>query len=451
MSDERIGERGGEGGLTTPVDFFIFEVLPYLAIAVAVVASVYRYYTDRFSISSDSSQLLESRQLRWGSVSWHYAIIVVLGVHIVTSLLPAYVSSVIADATGFHLSQLTAWALAIVVLAGLAVLISRRLVNSRVAAATIPMDWVLLASLMLQVGLGAYLAFFDRGAAQWFLQIVVPWLQSLLSFNPNIQAVSYLPLAAKVHVLNALVLVMLIPFTKLIHMFTLPVTYLWRPYQLAIWNRSKRGVVEGGEAEALAARRRNFLRVSAAAAITLVAGALVVILKLSPPPPSTTPPPSSTTTTTTAPTFPRTKVTNVSSLVAGQSMVFNYPLTGEPNLLVKLGQKAEGGVGPDGDIVAFSRFCQHLGCAIGFQASGSPPPCNSSYVPQGPVGYCCCHNSVFDFANGGKVLQGPSPLPVPQVKLEVDSSGDIYAVGMGPPTIYNHNTGSTDVSADLQG
>jgi arsenite oxidase small subunit len=144
-------------------------------------------------------------------------------------------------------------------------------------------------------------------------------------------------------------------------------------------------------------------------------------------------------------------VTNVANLVAGQPVVFSYPLGDEPSLLVKLGVKAVGGVGPDGDIVAFSRLCQHLGCAFGFLPSGSSPPCNPSYVPTGPVGYCCCHNSVYDFANGGKVLAGPAPRPAPQVQLEVDSNDDIYAVGMGPPTIYGHNTGSNDVSADLQG
>jgi Rieske Fe-S protein len=72
-------------------------------------------------------------------------------------------------------------------------------------------------------------------------------------------------------------------------------------------------------------------------------------------------------------------------------------------------------------------------------------------VASGPVGYCCCHGSVYDLANAGKVIGGPAPRPLPMVVLDVDSSGDIYAVGMTPPTIFGHNTGSNDVSADLQG
>jgi arsenite oxidase small subunit len=126
-------------------------------------------------------------------------------------------------------------------------------------------------------------------------------------------------------------------------------------------------------------------------------------------------------------------------------------LDNEPNILVKLGQKADGGVGPEGDLVAFSGVCQHLGCIYAFQAPGTSPTCNASYSAAGPEGYCCCHGSVFDFLHGAKVLSGPSPRPQPQVLLEVDESGNVYATGMTPPTIFGHNTGSNDVSSDLEG
>jgi len=149
--------------------------------------------------------------------------------------------------------------------------------------------------------------------------------------------------------------------------------------------------------------------------------------------------------------FPRVKVAQLADLSVNQPVVFAYPLDNEPNILVKLGEKADGGVGPDGDLVAFSGVCQHLGCIYGFQAPGTSPACNPSYRATGPVGYCCCHGSVFDFLNGAKVLSGPSPRPQPQVLLEVDDSGNVYATGMTPPTIFGHNTGSNDVSSDLQG
>ncbi len=168
---------------------------------------------------------------------------------------------------------------------------------------------------------------------------------------------------------------------------------------------------------------------------------------------TTTPSTTQTTsqTTSSAAGFPTTMVATVSQLVVGQPVLFNYPLSDEPSFLVKLGTKATGGVGPDGDIVAFSAICQHVGQKVAFQAANSPPSCNPSYTPQGPVGFCCTHYSTYDLVNGGNVIGGPAPLPIPQVQLKVDASGNISAVGMGPPTIYGHNTGSNDVSADLQG
>lgn len=149
--------------------------------------------------------------------------------------------------------------------------------------------------------------------------------------------------------------------------------------------------------------------------------------------------------------FPRVKVAQIGDLQPNQPISFNYPLDDEPNILLKLGVKADGGVGPDGDIVAFSNVCQHLGCIYGFESAGSTPNCNAAYVADRPVGYCCCHGTVFDFLHRAKVIAGPSPRPQPQVMLEVDNSGSIFAVGMGPPTIFGHNTGSNDVSADLEG
>ena len=77
-------------------------------------------------------------------------------------------------------------------------------------------------------------------------------------------------------------------------------------------------------------------------------------------------PASTTTTSTTSSPFPQLMIANVSDLVVSTPVSFNYPLEETPNILVKLGVKADGGVGPDGDIVAYSVVCQHLGCIYGF-------------------------------------------------------------------------------------
>ncbi len=187
--------------------------------------------------------------------------------------------------------------------------------------------------------------------------------------------------------------------------------------------------------------RRVLLKYGVVASAVIAAGGIGAIVRF-----ATHPPPS------TAGTFPRVKVANVSSLAVGVPVYFAYPLDNEPNLLVKLGVPAKGGVGPEGDIVAFSQICQHLGCNYGYLAPGQSPPCDPNYRAAEPVGYCCCHGTVYDFTNEAAVLSGPSPRPQPPVLLEVDAAtGDIFAVGMGPPAIFGHGTGSNDVSNDLQG
>ncbi len=181
--------------------------------------------------------------------------------------------------------------------------------------------------------------------------------------------------------------------------------------------------------------RRNLLRAALIfPLVVVVAGVSAIVRSLASP--FSLPAQQSSTTTMTS-VFPRVKVANLSDVTVDNPVSFNYPLDSEANVLAKLGTKAQGGIGPNSDIVAFSVICQHQGCR--FNVSGSS-------------GRCPCHGSIFDLANGGRVIGGPAPRPVPQVILALDSStGDIYATGMTPPTIYGHNTGSDDVSYDLQG
>ncbi|MDE1858478.1 MAG: Rieske 2Fe-2S domain-containing protein [Thaumarchaeota archaeon] len=199
---------------------------------------------------------------------------------------------------------------------------------------------------------------------------------------------------------------------------------------------------EGPAGEDKDESRRDFLKTAAAISGVLAVAGIASVMKSVVIP--SVPGPTQT-------GFPRVKVSSLGELSTGKVVIFNYPLDNEPNILVKLGQKASGGVGPDGDIVAFSQICQHLGCIWGYVAPGASPSVNPSYVAAQPAGYCPCHGSVYDLSQGAKVIGGPSPRPQPQVQLDVDGSGNIYAVGMGPPAVFGHGTGSSDVSNDLQG
>lgn len=130
-------------------------------------------------------------------------------------------------------------------------------------------------------------------------------------------------------------------------------------------------------------------------------------------------------------------------------MSFNYPLQDEPNILVRLrGIKIPGGVGPSGDITAYSGICQHLGCIVPLLSYNPAKniPFEAKLIGYTPENwpsygliYCKCHGSQYDPTKGHKNLynDGPAPSPanhsLPQVVLEYDSTTDyIYATGMNP-------------------
>jgi len=219
-------------------DIVLFAVFPYLAIVVAIGGGVYRYRTNRFSYSTLSSQLLENRSLFWGSVPWHYGIVVVLLAHLIGFLMPGMWASITSAPAALYTIEMVGFAFGLAALVGMCVLIVRRFTTERILAVTSPMDGVLLVALLVQVALGIYVSLVYRWGADWYVDTAVPWLISLVSLNPQTQYVSSLPSAVKLHMLTGFVVIALFPFSRLVHLIMFPFWYLWRPYQLVISNRS---------------------------------------------------------------------------------------------------------------------------------------------------------------------------------------------------------------------
>jgi len=219
-------------------DIVLFAVFQYLAIVVAIGGGVYRYRTNRFSYSTLSSQLLENRSLFWGSVPWHYGIVVVLLAHLIGFLMPGMWASITSAPAALYTIEMVGFAFGLAALVGMCVLIVRRFTTERILAVTSPMDGVLLVALLVQVALGIYVSLVYRWGADWYVDTAVPWLISLVSLNPQTQYVSSLPSAVKLHMLTGFVVIALFPFSRLVHLIMFPFWYLWRPYQLVISNRS---------------------------------------------------------------------------------------------------------------------------------------------------------------------------------------------------------------------
>lgn len=223
--------------MTVNADMLLYALFPYAAILLAVVVGVIRFTTNRFSYSSLSSQFLESRRLFWGSVPFHYGILVVLAGHLIGFLFPRSVAAFNGVPVRLFILEATALAFGILTLVGLVVLIHRRITSAKVRAVTSRADVVLLVLLLSQVVTGIYTAIFYRWGSVWYIYTATPYLQSLLKLAPETQYVTGLPLMARLHILNAFGLIAILPFTRLVHLLVAPIPYLWRPYQLVVWNR----------------------------------------------------------------------------------------------------------------------------------------------------------------------------------------------------------------------
>lgn len=224
-------------------DMVSLELFPYVAIALAVGVGLFRYFSNRYSFSSLSSQFLENRNLFWGSVPWHYGIIIILTGHLIGFLFPKSVMAFNGVPMRLYILEVAAMAFAILTLIGIVGLIYRRVSNTRIQAVTSKMDVVLLVLLLFQVISGLWVALAYRWGSDWYVSVAVPWMWSLIKLNPDTAAMAQLPLMLKLHALNAFALVAVFPFTRLVHITTVPFTYIWRPYQVVIWMR--RGGAKG--------------------------------------------------------------------------------------------------------------------------------------------------------------------------------------------------------------
>lgn len=221
----------------------LFRIFPYVAAAVFVVVTAYRMRYRPFTVSSLSSQLLEREKLYWGSVSFHWGLTVILLAHLAALLVPSSFEAWNAAPVRLYLLEGTGLALALWALVGLSVLLYRRLSSARVRAVTTPMDLVVLGLLLAQVLSGLLVAVGYRFGSFWGTGVFVPYMRSLFTLSPRPELVADLPWIVQTHAALFFVFLAVFPFTRLVHIVTLPLGYLVRPWQIVIWpGKRTRGV-----------------------------------------------------------------------------------------------------------------------------------------------------------------------------------------------------------------
>ena len=216
------------------LDRILWVIVPYISITVFIVGHVWRYRYDKFGWTTRSSELYEQRLLRWGSPLFHFGLLVGLLGHFVGIIIPAgWTTAVGISEPLYHAIAVTLGAIAgFCALAGMALLIYRRRTVGPVFSATTVNDKVmyLLLAVTVVLGLGTTVLGNLTDHPHDYRATVAPWFRSIFILQPRGELMVSAPLGFQLHALAAWALYAFWPFSRLVHAFSAPIGYLFRPY-----------------------------------------------------------------------------------------------------------------------------------------------------------------------------------------------------------------------------
>ena len=222
---------------------FLFGIYPYIALTVLIVGSIARYETVPFTWKSSSSQLLRRRQLIVGSVLFHVGVLVIFFGHLIGLLTPIAFFDALGISHGAkQILAIVAGGIAgVMALSGGLILLMRRLGDARIRVTSSFADIGILVLLLAQLVLGLFtilvsLQHLDGHEMTTFMS----WAQGIFTFDPN--AASYIAganIIFKLHLFLGLTIFLLFPFTRLVHMLSVPLRYLTRPGYQVVRSRRK--------------------------------------------------------------------------------------------------------------------------------------------------------------------------------------------------------------------
>lgn len=214
----------------------LFGVYPYIALAVCLVGCWIRFDREQYTWKTGSSQMLSNDNMRVASNLFHVGVIFILMGHLVGLLTPeAIYHHVISTQAKQILAMLSGGFFGIVCLVGLLMLIKRRLNDPRVRASSNPSDIILLLLLLAQLVLGLTTILVSTQHLDGSVMVLLAtWAQSLVTLQVDqaATAIADVNIIYKMHVLLGMTLILIVPFTRLVHVISAPVWYLLRPYQI---------------------------------------------------------------------------------------------------------------------------------------------------------------------------------------------------------------------------
>ena len=220
---------------------FLFIGIPYACIAIGIIGFIYRFYTRPQSMGAKSSQFLAKKtSIEIGIHFWHVGIILILTGHflafILTDLYKAF--KLLNPLIELFMDALR-WFAVLLTLVGLLILIGRRIQEPKLRVNTTLIEWVILFLFLQQVIFGSFIAFWFRDQPFWFENNVAAWIRSIYLLQPIDPVITSENWFVYIHATIPFIIIALLPFSKLVHLFSFPFTYLWRPYRRIIYNIQK--------------------------------------------------------------------------------------------------------------------------------------------------------------------------------------------------------------------
>lgn len=214
------------------LDTFLYLVLPYLAITSFVLGHIWRYRREGYTITARSTQVLERRWLRPGIILFHVGLLMVLGGHFIGILIPESVTESLGISEhAYHLVAVTAGMISgSILVIGFVILLARRILVPQVRRTTTKWDWTAEGMLAVVIGLGMWATIARNiiGGTYNYRETIAPWFRGIFTLNPDVALVAGAPALYQAHVVAAWVLLLIWPYTRLVHAWSVPVGYLVR-------------------------------------------------------------------------------------------------------------------------------------------------------------------------------------------------------------------------------
>jgi len=215
---------------------FLFGYLPYVALTVFVIGSIIRFDREQYTWRSGSSQILRKKTLFWGSNLFHVGILMLFVGHTVGLLTPPSVYHAFGLSAGGKqlLACVAGGVFGLTCFAGLTMLLHRRLTDPRIRKNSSSMDIAILAILWVQLVLGLITIPLSLGHLDGGMMVkLADWAQRIVTFRGGAaEQLVGVPFVYRLHLVLGMVIFVLFPFSRLVHILSAPVGYLGRRYQI---------------------------------------------------------------------------------------------------------------------------------------------------------------------------------------------------------------------------